>query len=123
MHGYVRSCRTAAALVGLLLLLGACTTAQEVPLSGGTAPTSLTAGDDVTIVTKDGRKLSFTVEQVEADAILGAHTRVPVAEIARVEVERVSPAKTAIVVIATPLVLVISTMVTISAFLVIALAL
>ena len=123
MHGVVRSCRTAAALVGLLSLLGACTTAREVPLSGSTAPTSLAAGDDVTIVTKDGRKLSFTVERVEADAILGGDTRVPIAEIARVEVERVSPAKTAIVVIATPLVLVISTMVTISAFLVIALAL
>jgi hypothetical protein len=123
MHGYVRSCRTAAAMVGRLFVLGACTTAQEVPLSGSNASPSLAAGDDVTIVTKDGRKLSFTVEQVEADAIVGADTRVPVAEIARVEVERVSPAKTAIVVIGTPLVLVISTMVTISAFLVIALAL
>jgi hypothetical protein len=116
-YGY----RIHAALVGLLILVCACTTAREVPLGGDGPGPALQSGDVVTIVTKDGRKLSFTVERLEPDAIVGSATRVPLAEIARVEVERVDPAKTAVVAIGTPLVMVLSTMVVISAFLFIAL--
>ena len=121
MKGEIGNGPTAAALLGLSLLLGACTTAHEVPLTGDATPPSLAAGDEVTIVTKDGRKLTFTVEQVAAGAIIGDGTQVQIAEIARMEVARVDPAKTAVAVTATPLVMIFSTLVVLSVFLAIAL--
>ena len=79
----------------LMLLLGGCKTLQTVPhddlskLQG-----QVERGDQVEVVTTDGRTLDFTVTEVTADALVGADVRVAQAEIARLQVKAVSKPRT-----------------------------
>jgi len=47
----------------------------------------LSVGDDVRIVTRDGRETRFTIRSIEKDAVVGDNVRIPVADIASVSVK------------------------------------
>jgi hypothetical protein len=84
------------AVFGLLVLtIAGCTSSYDVPLGAGGAKPEVSAGEEVKIVTTDGRRLEFTVQRVDADAVVGPDERVPFAQIASLEVERPDKAKTA----------------------------
>ena len=79
----------------LLLLLGGCKTMQLVPhddlsaLQGQVEP-----GDEVEVLTTDGRTVAFTVTEVNADALVGSGVRVEQPEIAQLRVKAVNKART-----------------------------
>jgi hypothetical protein len=89
------------AVLSLPILCSACTTATTAPVRPDGATPALAPGDDVTIVTKDGRKLGFEVQHVDAVAVEGGGERVPLADIAHAEVSRVDGEKTAAAVVGT----------------------
>jgi hypothetical protein len=90
----VRWRRGLAAMLVAIHALG-CSATHEVDL-GATAALAeeVLPGDRVHIITTDGRELDFEVTGVEPDAIIGAELRVERAEIAELEVKRLSAART-----------------------------
>jgi hypothetical protein len=88
------------AVSGLLVLaVAGCTSSYDVPLSAPGGRPEVSAGKPVKIVTTDGRRLEFTVQRVDADAVVGPDERVPFDQIATLEVERPDKAKTAAAVV------------------------
>jgi hypothetical protein len=79
----------------LLLVLGGCKTMQAVPhddlsqLQG-----QVERGDQVEVVTTDGRTLDFIVTEVSADALVGDGVRVQQPEISSLRVRAVSKPRT-----------------------------
>ncbi|HUL54335.1 MAG TPA: hypothetical protein VLT83_13095 [Opitutaceae bacterium] len=75
--------------------LNACTTMQPVASADLAKLTSLVkAGDKVACTLRDGSHVAFAVTAVEPAALVGASRRVPVAEIAGIEVKRLDTTKT-----------------------------
>jgi hypothetical protein len=79
----------------LLMALGGCKTMQVVPhddlsaLQGQVEP-----GDEVEVLTTDGRTLAFTVTEVSADALVGRDVRVQQPDISRLRVKAVNKPRT-----------------------------
>lgn len=82
-------------VLGLLLMLCGCKTLQTVPhqdltrLQGQVEP-----GDQVEVLTTDGRSLDFKVTEVTAEALVGDGVRVSQEEIAGLRVRAVSKPRT-----------------------------
>ena len=85
--------------VAVLLLASfvvACTTTRTIDVGTPSAfAEEVHPGDRVAITTRDGQELAFEVVRVEEDALVGATERVQRDEIAKLEVTRLSPARTA----------------------------
>lgn len=81
-------------LIGVGLLLAACTTMQEVRVHGGLRE-NVAAGERVEIVTRGGALVSGTVDAVEAEALVVDGRRVPRADMASLQVVEVSGSRTA----------------------------
>ena len=82
-------------LLLLSLGLGGCKTMQVVQHDDLSAlQGQVERGDEVEVVTTDGRTLEFTVTEVTADALVGADVRVEQPEIAQLRVEAVNKART-----------------------------
>jgi hypothetical protein len=84
------------AVLVLASFVVACTTTRTIDVG---APSALAEevhpGDRVAITTHDGQELTFEIVRVERDALVGATERVQRDKIARLEVTRLSPARTA----------------------------
>lgn len=81
-------------LIGVGLLLAACTTMQEVRVHGGLRE-NVAAGERVEIVTRGGASVSGTVDAVEAEALVVDGRRVSRADMASLQVVEVSGRRTA----------------------------
>ena len=97
-------CKRAIALLSVLAFLSTgCTSLQPVALnpSGTTiARPDVKSGESVVVTKKDGTKQTFTVLQVEDNALVGHNTRVPYTDMSSLEVKRAdgSSNKTALIV-------------------------
>jgi len=84
-------------LAGLVAcaFLNACTTMQPVATADLVKlPSVVKAGDDVACTLRDGSRLAFKVTAVEPEALVGASRRLPVADIAQLEIKRIDTGKT-----------------------------
>lgn len=89
--------RGALALVlSVSVLLSGCTTLTTIPVPAPNAPVAVNPGDKVVAHTHAGQKLEFTVKRIEPTALVGEHTRVEFADIAKLEVRRPDEDKTVI---------------------------
>ena len=85
---------TVIGLTCLGLLLSGCTTVQSVAMpTQPDQPFAVHQGDHVQLQTKDGYVHSFTVTQIEQDALAGKDIRVKFQDIEVLQVKRMSPAK------------------------------
>ena len=76
-------------------LLNACTTMHTVPTVDVARLTSIVkVGDTVNCSLRDSTEVSFKVTQVEPGTLVGESRRLPVADIASVEIKRFSAGKT-----------------------------
>lgn len=87
-----RSGTTAAGII--VLIIGGCTSAYDVPLNTSGPRPDLGPGEQVEIETRDGRQLNFKVERVDPDALIGPSERVPYEQIATLKVVRLDENKT-----------------------------
>ncbi|HSM10373.1 MAG TPA: hypothetical protein VK827_02225 [Lysobacter sp.] len=77
------------------MLLSGCRTMRTVEHSDWSALKGrVEAGDQVEVVTTDGRVEKFVVTQVTPDALVGADTRIASEDIARLQVNEVSKGRT-----------------------------
>ena len=84
------------ATVVLAAFVVSCTTTRPVDVAAPAGfAEDVRPGTWVTVVTHDGRELTFEVVRVEPDALVGAEERVARDEIARLEVIRLSPLRSA----------------------------
>jgi hypothetical protein len=75
--------------------LNACTTMQPVAAADlGKVTSIVNAGDRVACTLRDGSRVAFKVTAVEPAALVGDSRRVPVAEIAQMEIRRIDTGKT-----------------------------
>lgn len=85
-------CKRAIALLSVFAFLSTgCTSLQPVTLnpSGTTiARPDVKPGESVVVTKKDGTKQTFTVLEVEDDALVGHNTRVPYTDMSALEVKR-----------------------------------
>lgn len=92
----------------LVVVMTGCTTTRTADSDAGTGEPVVAVGDEVRVVTKDGRKLEFTVDKVEGRVLVGhsgstgtsrvslpTEIRLPFDEIARIEVKEFDGWKTA----------------------------
>ena len=84
----------AATALTISLLVAGCTSFDDLDPPGAVAG-QLNPGDEVEVVTVDGRNYRFTVKAVDAEAISGDGVRVPVADIATLKRREISAGKTA----------------------------
>jgi hypothetical protein len=86
-------------LAGLVAcaFLNACTTMRPVATADlAKLPSIVKAGDDVACTLRDGSHLAFKVAAIEPEALVGASRRVPVADIAQLEIKRIDAGKTVV---------------------------
>lgn len=77
--------------------IAACSSFQtDATTSTATVISELKIGDTVEVVTVDARKLRFTIEAIEADALVGKEVRVPKSDIRIVSVKQFDAGKTAV---------------------------
>jgi len=92
----------------LIVAMTGCTTTRTADSDAGTGEPVVGVGDEVRVVTKDGRELEFTVDKVDGRVLVGhkgstetsrvslpTEIRVPFDEIARIEVKEFNGWKTA----------------------------
>jgi hypothetical protein len=79
----------------ICLLVASCTSYKVVPISDNIG-SDIHEGDRVKIVTKDGRDLEFKVVSVTSEGVIGENQQViRFSDVAKLEKEEVSAAKTA----------------------------
>lgn len=91
-------------VLGLIICLIGCTTLQPVTGNPDTLQQRIASGellkrgDDVYIVTKDGRTHSFSVKSVSASTIDGPQEAIPIDQIARIHKRRLDVGETSLAV-------------------------
>jgi hypothetical protein len=88
-------------VLGLIICLIGCTTLQPVPGSPAALQQRIASGellkrgDDVYLLTKDGRTHIFSVRSVSASTIDGQHESIPIDQVVRVDKRKLNAGMTA----------------------------
>ena len=86
-------------LILSMALTGGCTTLRPVSLATGDFTNSVQAGDNIQVLTKDGRDLNIEVLHVDAERIEGVKQVVNLDEIEKIERKEISKWKNGLLVL------------------------
>lgn len=88
-----------AAAITLAAQLAACTSLQPLPSTGGPPYQALHAGDEVRIVTRDGKAHEFKVTGAPEGSVCGAGQCIGVSDIASIDRRDIDGGRTALLIV------------------------